>query len=312
MVTDKLTVIFILYPFNPGTNNMEKVYIYALAANLSFAVGVQFFTHYARRISSLWVNCFKAVVATALFALTIGFQGGFHGISLHCAALFCVSGAVGLGLADICLIKAFSLMGPGRTMLLFGFQPLVIGVFSYFAFGQAVDLRKLTAILFFIVCLFIFSLESFKKHGHWNVKASLFALCGITLDALGVLITRYAFNNSPGIGTTEGNFYRAVGALALFAALSRLRPFHFVEKLRTLGGKHILWITLGSVAGTYLSLMFYLTAIRYSGALAAISGIAITGTIFSSAFECALERKLPSRYLAVSFVFFLAGMSFLF
>ena len=291
---------------------MDKVYIYALAANLSFAVGVQFFTHYARRLSSLWVNCFKALVAAALFALTVAVQGGFHQVTPYCAGLFFASGVMGLGLADIFLIKSFSLMGPGRTMLLFGFQPLVIGVVSYFAFGQAVDPRRFVAILFFVVCLFIFSLESFKKHGHWNLKAMAIALAGIVLDGAGVLVTRYAFDRAPGIGTTEGNFYRALGALALFAVLSRLRPFHFFSRLRALGPTGLFWIAVGSAAGTYLSLMFYLNAIRYSGALAAVSGIAITGTIFASAFECAIERKPPSRYLLVSFAFFLGGMMFLF
>jgi len=291
---------------------MEKVYIYALAANLSFAVGVQFFTHFARRTSSLWVNCFKAAVAAVLFAVTLSLQGGFHSLGYGYAALFFASGMIGLGLADVFLIKAFSLMGPGRTMMLFGFQPLVIGVVSYFAFGQAVDVRKIYAIFFFVVCLFIFSLESFKKQGHWNVKASLFGLSGVVLDGFGVLITRYAFNNSPGISTTEGNFYRAVGALLLFAFLSRFKPFEFFVKLKALSRAHLLWITLGSVAGTYLSLMFYLSAVRYSGALAAVSGIAITGTLFSSVFECLADRKAPSAYLLVAFVFFLAGMSFLF
>jgi len=291
---------------------MEQVYVYALAANLSFAVGVQFFTHYARRISSLWVNCFKAVVAAALFAVTISLQGGFHPVGSGYAALFFLSGMLGLGLADVLLIKAFSLMGPGRTMMLFGFQPLLIGVFSYFAFGQAVDAGKIYAIFFFIVCLFIFSLESFKKQGHWNTKASFFALAGVVLDGCGVLITRYAFNHSPGISTTEGNFYRAAGALLLFALLSRVKPFCFFEKLKTLGRANLFWLTLGSAAGTYLSLMFYLSAVRYSGALAAVSGIAITGTLFASVFECLLDRKLPSAYLLVSFAFFLAGMSFLF
>lgn len=291
---------------------MEKVYIYALAANLSFAIGVQFFTYYAKRTSSLWVNCFKAVVAAVLFGLTIFAQGGFHPVGYGHAALFFVSGMVGLGLADVLLIKAFSLMGPGRTMMLFGFQPLVIGVISYFAFGQAVDVRKIYAILFFIVCLFIFSLESFRKQGHWNAKASFFALSGVVLDAVGVLITRYTFNHSPGLSTTEGNFYRAVGALLLFWLLSRFKPFQFWGRLGTLGRRNLLWIALGSVAGTYLSLMFYLSAVRYAGALAAVSGIAITGTLFASAFECAVDRKLPSAYLLVSFVFFLGGMAFLF
>jgi drug/metabolite transporter (DMT)-like permease len=291
---------------------MDKVYIYALAANLSFAVGVQFFTHYARRISSVWVNCFKAAVATALFLVTVFAQGGFHQLSPLFAGLFLLSGMVGLGLADICLVKSFSLMGPGRTIMIYGFQPLIIGVLGYFAFGQAVEGRKLAAVVFFVVCLFIFSLESFRKHGHWNIKAGLFALGGMVLDGVGVVITRYSFDTNPGIGTTEGNFYRAAGALLLFAVLSRVRPFHFFEKLGSLRRHSVLWLTLGSFAGTYLSLMFYLSAVRYTGALAAVAGIGVTGTLFSSVFECVIERKMPSVYLLVAMAFFFTGMAFLF
>ncbi len=290
---------------------MEKVYIYSLAANLSFAVGVQFFTHYARRISSVWVNCFKGAVAAVLFLATVIAQGGFHHIAPLPAALFFLSGMLGLGLADVFLVRAFSLMGPGRTMMIFGFQPLITGILSYAAFGQALEGKKLVAVVFFVACLYIFSLESFRKHGHWNTKASLFARGGVVLDGFGVIITRFSFNASPGIGTTEGNFYRAAGALLLFALLSRVRPFHFFEKLGTLGRRGLFWLTAGSFAGTYLSLMFYLSAVRYAGALAAVTGIGITGTLFSSAFECAYERKMPSAYLLVALVFFFAGMVFL-
>lgn len=290
---------------------MEKVYIYALAANLSFAVGVQFFTHYARRISSVWVNCFKASVAAALFLLTVLAQGGFHRIDPGFAGLFLLSGMVGLGLADVCLVKAFSLMGPGRTMMIFGFQPLIVGLLGYFALGQAVEGRRLAAVVFFVACIFIFSLESFRKQGHWNMRACLFAVGGVALDGLGVIITRFAFDANPGLDTTEGNFYRAAGALLLFAGLSRVRPFRFFDRLGSLGRRGVLWMTLGSAAGTYLSLMFYLNAVRYAGALAAVAGIGVTGTLFSSAFECAFERKMPSRYLLAALAFFFAGMAFL-
>ena len=291
---------------------MEQVYLYALGANLSFAIGVQFFTHYARRISSVWVNCFKAAVAAALFGATALAAGGFHSVPPVYLLLFLLSGMLGLGAADVFLIKSFSLMGPGRTLMVFGFQPLLIGVFSYLLFGQTVDARRFVSVAFFVTCLFIFSLESFKKHGHWNLKALAFAFSGMALDSAGVIITRYAFNANPGLGTTEGNFYRAAGALALFAGLSFFRPFHFAARWRSLAARHKFFIVLGSFMGTYLSLMLYLSAIRYAGALAIVTGIGITGTLFSSALECAAERKTPSRYLLVSFGFFLAGMGFLF
>ncbi len=291
---------------------MDAVYLYALAANLSFAVGVQFFTHYARKVSSLWVNCFKGCVAALLFAATVLAGGGFAGAPPGITALFFLSGMLGLGMADIFLIKSFSLMGPGRTMMLFGLQPFFIGALSYFVFGQTLDPRKAYAVGFFMVCLFIFSLESFRKEGHWNARASLFALGGIILDASGVVITRYCFDSSPALGTTEGNFYRAAGALMLFLAVSAVKPFGFAGRMRALGRRNLFWITAGSAAGTYLSLMFYLQAVRRADALAAVSGIAITGTLFAALFEHLIERKRPSGYLLTAFAFFFAGMAFLF
>jgi drug/metabolite transporter (DMT)-like permease len=273
---------------------------------------VQFFTHYAKTLSSVWMNCFKAVVATALFGLTVAACGGFHHIEHGSILLFAASGMLGLGAADVFLVKSFSLMGPGRTMMLFGFQPLVIGVLSWFLFGQLVNARQFISILFFVVCLFIISLESFKKHGHWNIKAGAFALCGIVLDAVGVIITRYVFDHNPGIATTEGNFYRAAGAVLLFAVMSRFRPMHFFKRWTSLNAKNMFLASLGAFMGTYLSLMLYLNAVRYAGALAAVAGIGITGTIFASVFECLRYKKAPSAYLLVSFVFFFAGMKFLF
>ena len=290
---------------------MEKAYVYALAANFSFAVGVQFFTHYARNLSSSWVNSFKALAAMILFLATILLSGGFHSVNPQFAALFMVSGFVGLGAADLFIIKSFSLMGPGRTMMLFGFQPLIIGVFSYFLLGQSIDSRKFWAVFFFIACLFVFSLESYKKNGHWNIRAGAFALLGVALDGIGVVITRYSFNASPQLGTTEGNFYRAAGGIIFFVLLSRIRPFGFFRGLNKLGKAGVFWIAAGSFAGTYLSLVFYLAAVRQAGALAAVSGIAITGTIFAAIFECIMERRLPSVYLAAAFVLFFAGMRFL-
>lgn len=290
---------------------MNIAYIYALSANLCFSVGVQFFTHYTRSLSSSWVNCYKALTAALLFGLTVAFFGGFHPIAMASIGLFFLSGALGLGTADVFMLKSFALMGPGRTMMIYGFQPLIIGVISYLLFGQVPDTSRLAAIFFFIICLFIFSLESFRKHGHWNMRAIVFALSAVIFDAVGVVITRYTFDINTGIATTEGNFYRALGAILFFIVLSFVRPFYFFSKARTLGTSGIAWVTVGSIMGTFLSLFLYLNALRHAPSLAAVSGIAITGTIFAAAFECIIEKKPPSKYLAVSFVFFLIGMKFL-
>ena len=289
---------------------MNEAYLYGLGANLTFALGSQIFTMYSRRISSVWMNFFKALVGLVCFGLSVSLFSSWNSISLTFFLLFFSSGFIGLGVGDIFLLKSFSEMGPGRTLMLFGFQPLIIGILSYFVFGQTIDSTKFWAIAFFIFCLATFSIESFKSSGSWNVRAISIAFLGMTLDGIGVVITRYSFDNNPLIGSMEGNFYRCIGAVSVFLILSIIRPFGFLQKWKMQTTRDKLFLCVGSLLGTFICLALYLKAMQ-TAHLATLSGIAITGTIFSSLFESIIERKWPSRYLILAFVFFLFGMNFL-
>jgi drug/metabolite transporter (DMT)-like permease len=285
-------------------------YLYALSANLFFALGSIFFTHYARKFSSLWMNTYKAIVAMTCFLLMILLTTGFHEISLINVSIFFISGFISLGIGDIFLIQALSLIGPGRTLLLFGFHPLVVGGISYFAFGQNVETSKLYGIVFFILCLITFSYESFKKSGHWEVKGLLFALSGMLLDAIGVTITRHAFDMNASISSFEGNFYRCIGAICAYMIIRQYYPIEFRVRFKSLTSKSKLMVTIGALSGTFISLSFYLEAVK-TAHLASISAIAITSVIFSSLFEAIWEKKWPSKYLYIAFVFFAFGMYFI-
>lgn len=288
----------------------NNVYLYVLAANFCFALGSQVFTHYTRKISSTWMNFAKASIASILFAITISILGEWHSLSFMWFSVFFLSGLIGLGTGDIFLLKAFAELGPGRTLMLFSFQPLYLGVLSYFLFDQVVDSQKFWAILFFIACLLIFSLENFKKEKSWQLKGMLFALLGIFLDGTGVIITRYAFDHNPTVTALEGNFYRTLGAITVFIVISFFKPVRLVGYFKELNWRSRGMVVLGAILGTYLSLAFYLKAIQI-GHLASLSGLAITGTIFSSVFECIWERKWPSYYLVGAFIMFGIGMFFL-
>jgi len=290
---------------------MKEVYLLALGANLCFAVGSQVFTHYSRTISSKWMNCAKALVAMICFALFIGTMGNWNPISYLSISIFILSGVIGLGVGDVFLLKSFSEMGPGRTLILFGFQPLILGTLAYFLFDQTVDAKKFWAILCCILCVVTFAFESFKKDGHWQLKGILIAFAGMTLDALGLILTRYNFDKNPAITAMEGNFYRCLGAIIFFMVLSRVKPLNFFSLWNSQTRKSKLIIILGSIFGTFLSLGLYLKAIQ-SAHLASLSGVAITGAIFSATLECVVEKKWPSKYLLMAFAFFIVGMKVIF
>ncbi len=284
--------------------------ILALMANFSFALGSQFFTHFTRIYSSTWMNTFKALAAGAGFLLTVLLTTGFNPITNLGFTFFLVSGAVGLGIGDIFLLKAFGEIGPGRTMVIFGFHPIIVGVFSFFIFSQQVETHKLWGIFFFIICLIIFSLESFRATKQWRFKGLIFAFSGMVLDAGGVLLTRYSFDANPATTPLEGNFYRCIGAVIVYLIIRKFSPFHFRARLKSMSNKALLFLCMGAFFGTYLSLMLYLQAIQIAESLALISSISITSVIFSSTFECIWEKKAPSGYLLLAFISFLVGTYF--
>jgi drug/metabolite transporter (DMT)-like permease len=287
-----------------------NAYILTLFANLSFSLGSQFFTHYSRKFSSTWMNTYKALVAAFCFGLVILITEGFRPIELRVFCWFLLSGFIGLGLGDILLLKAYEKIGPGRTMVLFGFHPIVIGLLAYIIFDQSLKLKSIWAIVFFIGTLAVFSLESFKKQGHWDLSGLVFAFGGMLLDASGVLITRFAFEQTTNLTAFEGNFYRCLGALFSYFIIHLFFPFQFKSRFYSLDKKSKFYVFLGAFLGTFLSLALYLQAIKMTDNLAGISAIAITGVIFSSAFECIWEKKRPSVYLVCAFIFFLIGMKF--
>ena len=130
------------------------------------------------------------------------------------------------------------------------------------------------------------------------------------LDASGLTITRHAFDMDPMLTPTQSNIVRIFGAFIVYFALSFQRKrIRFFAGFKSLAKKDRILVTLASTLGTFISLSLYLKAIQI-GNLAAISGVSITGPVFSSIFECVHYRKLPSKYLISALGLFALGMFF--
>jgi drug/metabolite transporter (DMT)-like permease len=285
-------------------------YLFVLGANLSFSTGSIFFTHYARDMSPLFMNCFKSVVALVSFGAYMLFLGDWTIPNLTIIGQFMLSGFLGLNVGDIFLLISFTLIGPGRTLILFGFQPLILGFLSHLFLGQTIDARQSMAIVFFLMCLVTFALEGKANSGRWQVKGIVFALIGMLLDCMGILITRLSFDAVPTMSTFEGNFYRCLGAIAGFILLSFFWPLHFKKFFFASPKKTKLWLIVGSLLGTFISLSFYLQAIR-TGHLATITGLSITSPILATLFEKLYFKRETSWYLWIAMIFFIFGFAIL-
>lgn len=287
-------------------NNETLSYILALSATLCFSTSSLVFAEYSKRVSVLWMNTFKALIALIALVITIPLFASWHLPAPWAVAGFMLSGFIGLNIGDLFLLRAFTHIGVSRTLILFGFQPLLIGVGAYLLFDQPLNPTRFIAVVFLILCLFTFSYERYKIEKRWELKGLLFALAGVSLDACGVLITRASFGMGSEITPIESHFYRCLGALIGFAVIAKWQPIHLLQGFRQWSPKIKTLIVAAALGGTYLSLLLYLTAIQI-GHLASLAGIAITGPMFAAALESVLHRKAPSRYLMVAFGFFCIG-----
>lgn len=290
--------------------DIHFAYVLALGATLSFSSASLVFSQFTRNYGTLWVNAVKAAVAFILCLITAPLWGPWVQPSLHSFLALGTSGLLGLCLGDLFLLVAFTELGVSRTMILFGFQPLFIGAVSAVVFDQHFKFLQLFAVLFLFLCLLTFAYEGFRKEGRWRIRGLSFALIGVVLDACGVMLSRYGYDQTPELSALHGHLIRCGFALLGFFIISRWQPLPLVQTFKEMALKKRLLILGASFLGTYFSLFLYLNAVRI-GHLASLSGIAITGPLFAALIESLWTRTWPRWTLIVAFGFFFVGFAIL-
>lgn len=281
--------------------------IWAFSATICFASASTLFTEYSRKISPMWMNAFKATVALVAFGFTLVVTNTWFVPSTSSWLGLLLSGLLGLMIGDLFMLKAMAELGASRMLMVFGLQPFLLGLGAYFLFSQSLSPMHFLGVIAMLACLFTFSLENYKKKGHWQLLGLVHALIAVLLDATGVLLTRMSFEQTPGLPSMQANFIRCVGAsfgflvVHLFMQKIPLRRV-FMQQARLDKYK----IMIGALGGTYFSLMLYLTAVS-KGNLSVVSAVTVTGPMFAAIIESLWHKQLPSRFTLMAFVFFVIG-----
>jgi drug/metabolite transporter (DMT)-like permease len=121
--------------------SLTSIYLMALASNLLFSTTSLIFSHYSTRFSPMWMNQTKVLLATFAFGLTAFFFPSQQPFDFSTLSYLTLSGILGLCLGDFLLFKAYTKLGAARSLILFSFQPLILGIFAYFALDQPMQRR---------------------------------------------------------------------------------------------------------------------------------------------------------------------------
>jgi drug/metabolite transporter (DMT)-like permease len=286
--------------------NSLQVYILAIGANLTFSTSSMVFTYFAKRFSAMWIAQVKVFIALIAFLVAMAFTGDMASIHPNSLGFLLLSGLVGLCLGDIFLFKAYSTLGASRSLVLFSFEPLLVGIYGFFFLGQIFSLNQTLSVICMIICIFIFMLERNRQLGAWDFKSFGWALLGITLDSIGIMLTRSAYEQSPGLETFQVNAIRCAAAVIGYILISPKSYGRVTKDIFTLTTKQKSLLVGSALFGCFVSLTLYLAALKFAhvGTLTAIS---ITGPIWVSLLECIYHRRLPNPYLVAAFAFFVTG-----
>lgn len=286
------------------------VYLLAIGANLAFSSATIFFSYFSQKFSSLWINQAKVLIALICFSLATLITGVWIDIQLTSFLYLFASGLLGLCLGDLLLFKAFSSLGPARTLVMFSFGPLFLGLYGFFFLQQLFTFNQTLAVICMMICIFIFMLEKKGTSGSWELKSFIFAFLGILFDNTGVILTREAYEYQQQLHSFQVNMIRCLGAISGFILLRPRGYLEFFKSTFSLDLKDKTLLIGSCVCGTFLSLSLYLAAVKYAH-LGTLTAISITGPVWVSLVECLYHKRLPNFYLLSAFTFFLAGFYFM-
>lgn len=293
--------------FNKGSSlSLIEIYAMGIGANLAFSTASMVFSLYAKRFSSMWINQVKVFIAFLAFALAMVFSQKMISLGAYPTLLLLLSGLSGLCFGDIFLFRAFATLGAGRSLVLFSFQPLMLGIYGYFFLSQFFSLNQTLSVICMMICVFIFMIERNQSTGSWDMKSFTWAFLGITLDAIGVMLTRSAYEAAPGLETFQTNAVRCMGALVGFLLISPKSYIIVFKDVVALRKREKTLLASAAFCGTFLSLTLYLAALKYAH-VGTLTSIAITGPVWVSLLECVYHKRWPNRFLLGAFAFFLTG-----
>lgn len=293
------------------TSSQQGAYLLGLLSAVLFSGASVIFASFSQSHSPLWMNLMKNLVALAAFSLASAASLLFGGESLaevapvSILALF-ASGVLALGLGDYFLFQGYQRLGSARTLMVFSLSPLLLTLEGLVIFGQGLNLGQGVAIFLMMACVWVISFEKFRSEGRWEWRGISFALLGVVLDNVGIVLSRHAFDTSPGLSSFTANAIRAVGSLIplfliqLASGEQVFRGFGRLER-RTQG-----LVVFSALMGSFLSLSCWLTALKI-GHIGSLAGVGSFNPVAASLWEWLLLRRRPSGYLVAALGLFLSG-----
>src|ERR1035437_5960651 len=106
-------------------------YLLAVAANLCFGTASVKFSYFSARFSATWMNQLKVTISLVGFLIAFLLTENYTPLDHSGWISLLGSGILGLLLGDWFLFQAFAHLGATRTLVIYSFQPFLIGLYGF-------------------------------------------------------------------------------------------------------------------------------------------------------------------------------------
>ncbi|HVJ64229.1 MAG TPA: DMT family transporter [Bdellovibrionota bacterium] len=284
---------------------MVGPYLSILLSTMLWSVATMLYATLGRNIGVRRLNFFKALFSLIFFFIATLIWGSFTW-PREVIYLLLGSGFLGFALGDLFIFYGFSKMGAGRALMLTAFAPLFVLMWSHLLYDTATQPRVFLGVLALIACLFFLSLEKLKSF-EVRPKVFLAVIFGISLESLGVVFSKEAFNLAPTLDAFSANFFRisiSLVFLIVFLGVKRvsLNPNDITRRDLKL-------TILSSFLGTFLALFFYLNALS-QGEAPVISALSNLSPIYAAIFDHVLAKRWPTKWFLLAIASMFTGLYF--
>lgn len=292
--------------FESGTPLVGE--ISALLAAICWSGATILFRRSGQAVPPIALNLFNSGFALVLFLVTVlAFrQVPDRPVDASERLLLMASGALGIGLADVFFFMTLNRVGAGmQAILTTSYSPSII-LLGYLFLGE-----RLHAVQLFGVALILGAVLVVTRPGQgqssdahrtlWSGVA--FALLATSTQAVSITMIKPSLGSLP---IFWANCWRLAGGVLTTLALTFLLPGRRADLVHLANRGNWKLMIPASIAGTYISLVFWLGGMKYTQTATA-AALNQTATLWTLILAAVLLREPVSKAKLVGLLLGLAG-----
>ena len=290
--------------------------IAALSTVFLWAIGTLSFEAASRRIGSTTVNFIRLVMAWGMLAIWGLASSRYVGVPISASGeqwlWLSMSGLVGFFLGDLCLFRAFILIGPRLSTLVFTLAPPMTALLGWMILGEGLTWTSGLGMALTLggVAWVVAERRVHASVRHWHPSAwgiSL-AILGALGQALGMVLAKKVIKGMDPVVAVQIRITAAIPAFAIMFLALRWYP-RVARGLKN--GRAMAQTTLGAFVGPVLGVSLLMLSMQYLPAAVSQTFVAALPVVILP-FVIVIHKERVSPRAAIGAVLAVAGVAILF